>query len=120
MTASAFAAILALWSIAGIPKLPYWVVFLVFLISLCIAFVRSWNREHDKVALLAREFIFPRLDAARQALSGTTVEFDSEDAELDYYFNKLKGSARGISKELLRELLSLWKQRKRIISENVF
>jgi hypothetical protein len=117
MTASTFAAILALWSIAGMPTLPYWAVFIIFLISLCVAFVRSWNREHRKVFLLTREFVTPELARILQIASVQgEIGFSSEDAELNFYFEKIGAASRGIDREFLKEIVIISKQRKIIMA----
>jgi hypothetical protein len=120
MTASIFAAVLALWSIAGIPRLPYWAAYLVFLVSLCVAFVRSWNREHRKVLLLTREFVLPELARVLHAASVHvgSIGFSSKDAELNFYFEKIGAASRGIDRGLLREIIAISKQHKPIMAES--
>lgn len=48
MTASALAALLTTGGVVHYPALPVWASWLIVIISLSWAFVRSWNREHTK------------------------------------------------------------------------
>ncbi len=114
MTASSAAALLAWKDLFGYTTTHHWVSWLILLASLCWAFIRSWNREHQKVCTLAREFVFSELTRLQHEAAPGGLHCNSEDEELDWYYKQLDASARGISKEFLAYLITLWKQHKPI------
>jgi hypothetical protein len=99
------------------PWLPWLTFLVIWSWTWAWTFVRSWNREHQKVSLLAREFVIPEFDRVRHQASASSITFPSKDAEINFYFEKLGAAGRGISRDFLAELIELWKAR-RIRAEN--
>jgi hypothetical protein len=88
------------------PLISVVLFFLIWSWTWAWAFVRSWNREHRKVFILAREFALPELWQIKNS-AGTAIVFNSEDAELDFYSKRLSVESRGIDKKLLKELIAV-------------
>ena len=118
MTSSLLAVALAWYGLLGYTSTHHWVSWLILIFTLCWAFVRSWNREHAKILLLVREFVLPEVKAVRhEASASTRVEFNSNDAEVDFYFERLRPASRGIDKGLLKEILDMCKKCQPIVSK---
>ncbi len=98
------------------PWIPWLTFVLIWSYTWGRAFVRSWNREHRKAFILAREFLMPELERVRHNASAGPLVFSSEDRELDFYYQKLDAASRGIDKEFLKEALAMWKQQQPIVS----
>lgn len=115
MTSSMFAALLAWSGILGYTSNHHWISWMIFVLTLCWAFVRSWNREHRKVALLMREFVLPEMHRVRYEASGTALVFSSSDAEIEFYVKHLNAASRGLDRNLIQEAICIQKANKSII-----
>lgn len=122
VTSSGFSVVALVISYLPLGQAHPWLPWLVFVImwsaSWAWAFVRSWNREHRKVFLLTREFLLPELAHVLHVASVQvgTIVFSSEDAELDFYFEKLGAASRGIDRDFLREAIAISKEHQPIVT----
>lgn len=120
VTGTVAAIVISLAEIAPIGKQHPWLPWVTFIViwswTWAWAFVNSWNREHRKVFILAREFLIPELQRIRHNASAGQITFTSEDAELNFYYEKLSAASRGIEREFLREMLAISKDHKAIVS----
>ena len=67
--------------------------------------------------MLTREFVTPELARILQIASVQgEIGFSSEDAELNFYFEKIGAASRGIDREFLKEIVIISKQRKIIMA----
>jgi hypothetical protein len=98
------------------PWVPWLVFVFMWSLSWGWAFVRSWNREHRKVFILVRELLVPEFQRVRREASPTGLTFSSEDAELDFYFERIKASSRGMDREFVKEAIAISKQCEPIVA----
>lgn len=117
VTGSAASVVISVLEIVPIGKKWPWLPWVTFVIiwswTWAWAFVKSWNREHRNFFVLAREFVFPQLEQARRK-AGSNLTFSSEDSELAFYVDSLSAESRGMTKELVQEIIGLSKNHKPI------
>lgn len=113
VTSSGFAVVILVCSYVPLGKSHPWLPWLVFVcmwsFSWAWAFVRSFNREYRKMFLLTREFVIPEMNRVRHEASSGQIIFSSEDAETDFYFERLNAASRGIERDFLKELIQISK-----------
>ena len=120
VTGTGFSLAILILSYVPLGKAHQWIPWLIFVslwsFSWGWAFVRSWNREHRKVFLLAREFVLPELCRVKHEASAGQIAFSSEDAELNFYFEKISAASRSIERDFLKEIIAISKQHKPIVT----
>jgi hypothetical protein len=100
------------------PWIPWLTFVIMWSVSWAWAFVQSWNREHRKVFLLIREFVLHEMQDVANKASGTGLIFYSEDAEIDFYFERLRAASRGIDREFVKEMIAISKEHQPIVAKS--
>jgi hypothetical protein len=119
VTSTGFSLAILVVSYIPLGKDHPWIPWLTFVIMWSFswgwAFVRSWNRENRKVFVLCREFVLPELQRLKHEVSAGQIVFSSEDAELDFYFERVRAASRGIDREFLKQIIAIAKNHKPIV-----